>query len=110
MAVTVKEKIVRKSLRVIEKQIVTIDYILSANPLSKICDGRNAAHEILVKHKGDYPTIAKLIEPLAREEKQLFALAKKQQDSVKLIEDKVRLESEKVSLSNELYMIERKKM
>lgn len=102
----IKEKIIKETQARIEKRLVKIKGILDANPLSEICELRIKALEIMIEHKGDYNKIGELIGPMAKEEKRLFALAKKQsKDSMKLIDEQVKLKNELYDLSNELYQI-----
>ena len=104
---TIKEKIVRKTISEVNDRIVEIDRILYANPLSDICQLRIKAQEIMDDNGNDYVKIAKLIKPLERKEKELFKIAKKQNtDSVDLIDEKVKLKSELLDLKSELYWIE----
>ena len=103
----IKEKVIREAITRIEKRLVKVKGLLNANPLSEICDLRIKAQEIMKEHKGDYAKIGKLIEPLAKEEKRLFAVAKKQTDSNKLIDEQVKLQVELGELNNELYYMTR---
>lgn len=103
----IKEKVLRETKARIEKRLAEVKELLDANPLSEICDLRIKAQEILKKHKGDYAKIGELIEPLAKEEKRLFALAKKQTNSNKLIDEQVNLQVELAEINNEIYYMTR---
>lgn len=108
---TTKEKVIKQSIKQIEKQIKEIDFILNANPLSEICKIRQEAQKLLdenksVEQRTSDDFIAK-IEVLSNREKEQFALAQKGKDSIKLIDKKVKLEFELSDLRTELYHIER---
>lgn len=103
---TTKEKIVRRAIAVNRKKIERIKYLLSANPVGRICELRIEAGKLLGKHGDDYATIAKLIKPLAEEEKLMLDIAEKQKDMAKLIESQVAIEHELYELGRELYYIE----
>jgi len=104
----IKIQVINESIRRIEKRVAKIKCIIYANPLGGIIECRKKANEIIIRHKGDYPTIAKQIDQLAKEEKRLFALSKKQKDTNKLIQEQVKLESELSELNNELWLIDMK--
>lgn len=104
---TIKEKVVTESIKRAKSEIEKIDLILNANPLGRVCEIRIEAQKILHKHGNDNATIAKLLKPMAIEEKKMFLLYEKQKDMVKLIDRKVHLEHELYELGNELYIIER---
>lgn len=107
---SVKERVIKESIKRIEKRIAEIDGIMGANPLSEICEGRIKAQAILKEHKGDYEKIGKLIGPLADREKYLFKLAKKQNtNTFKFIDEKVDLQCELGELHNEKYFLDLKR-
>ena len=87
----------------LEKRLEKVKELMDANPLGRIIEIRQEAHEILEANKGEHEKIAQLIEPLAKEEKEMFALAEKQKDSIKLVDERVRLESEIYELRSEIY-------
>jgi hypothetical protein len=105
---TVKEKIVKKSIAVIEKRLAAIKQIQDARPLSKIIELHQQAKAIVDEHDKDYQTIADLIKPLANEEKKQRLLMKKQQN-MKLWDEQFKLESELQELKHELFTINMKK-
>jgi len=110
---TTKEKVIRESIERNTKRLNKIKTLLEANPLSRICELRMEAKKLLDENQGiekrtSNDFVAK-IDKLAKEEKKMFALAKKQKDSAKLIDEQVKLEMELSDLNNELYFIERRR-
>lgn len=107
---TTKEKVIKESIERNTKRLNEIKTLLEANPLSRICELRMEAKKLLDENQGvekrtSNKFVAK-IDKLAREEKKMFALAKKQQNSAQLIDEQVKLEMELGDLNNELYFIE----
>lgn len=104
---TTKEKVIRESIKRVTKQINKINLILNANPLSDIIklrrDTLNNAKEFQ-NHEKALVFINKAI----KKEKELIRIAKKQQNSIKLINEKVKLELELSDLNGELWHIERR--
>ncbi len=115
MTMTTKEKILRKSIAYNEKRIKAIDEILDANPLHDICDIRIEAQSLLKEWKDSDPgerrkEIDEKIGKLAKREKELFKLSKRQRVSgMKLHDEKCKLSFELTELHNELWHIERRK-
>ena len=110
---TTKEKVIKESIKRNTKRLNEIKAILDASPLSRICELRMEAKKLFDENQGiekrtSNEFIAK-IDKLAKEEKKMFALAKKQQCSAKLINEQVNLEVELSDLNNELYLIERRR-
>jgi len=110
---TTKEKVIKESIERNTKRLNEIKTLLEANPLSRICELRMEAKKLLDENKGiekrtSSDFVAK-IDKLAKEEKKMFALAKKQQNSSNLIDEQVKLEMELGDLNNELYFIERRR-
>jgi hypothetical protein len=97
----------KKELDLVKKKRTEIKAIMDARPISRLIEIRQEAHEIMVAHEGDYTKIAKLIEPLAEEEKKMRALANKQKNSLKLCDKLVDLEMDIHDLSNALWRAER---
>ena len=106
---TIKEKIVRQAITKVRKKIEQVKFLLSANPLGRICEIRIEAQKILEKHGNDNATILELLKPLAAEEKKMFLLEEKQKNTIWLIEKQVALEHELSELGRELYSIERRR-
>lgn len=110
---TTKEKVIKESIKRNTKRLNEIKTLLDTSPLSCICELRMEAQKLLDENQGiekrtSNEFVAK-IDKLAKEEKKMFALAKKQQDSAKLIDEQVKLEMELSDLNNELYFIERRR-
>lgn len=108
---TVKLQIIKKSIASCDKKIAKIRELMNANPASEIIDGRRKFQQIVTENKGDHDKIAELLQPLAKREKELFAIAKKQKGMHKdgrEIDQLVALESERKDLSNELYYTEKR--
>jgi len=100
---TVKEKIIRKSIKAIEVELKKVNYIMKANPIIDII---NLEAETIETAKKMPPFKAiKYLKERIKKRNELLALAKKQTNSVKLIEKKVKLGRELNDLQNELYLI-----
>lgn len=109
---TTKEKVVRASIKKASKRLNNINYILSATPLSDILQLSKKMKELLDKCKTiEERTSDEFVEKIgkmAKEEKRLIALAKKQQNTNKLIEEAVRIKMELSELKTELWAIQRR--
>ena len=107
MTSTILEKTIRNSIKQIKNELEKIDYVLNANPLSDIIQ---LERDTILKAK-EMPNKEALayVKSMIKKRDSLFALAKKQRDSVKLISRKVKLQSELNDLTNELFHIERTK-
>jgi hypothetical protein len=79
-----------------EKRLAKIDEILNANHLSKVIELRRKANEIIQKHDDkQWSTIAKLIEPLAKEEKrQMAAFNRQNKNHNRLFQEQLRIDSD----------------
>jgi len=97
----------KTELKKVEKRIAVVDQIMSANPLGRVIEIRKEASLILGNHKGNHDKIARLLKPLANEEKQMMSLSKKQLQP-KWIDEMVKLKSEEGNLINSIYYEERK--
>lgn len=108
-----KERVIRKSIEQVEKELEEINFILQSNPLSEICKIRIEAQKLLEENKSveqrTSNSFIEKIEELSKREKEQFVLAEKGKDSIKLINKKVDLECELSDLNTELYYIEIKK-
>lgn len=108
---TTKEKILNESIEIVSKRIAEIKSIIDANPLSDICRLRIEGQQLLDENKGNQRLSKEFgdkISAMAKKEKQLFALAKKQKNTVKLIDELVKLESELSEYESELWNMVRK--
>jgi hypothetical protein len=107
---TTKERITRQSFKEVSERLTEIDAILNANPLSDICELRMKAQKafngMVDKARLEF---LEQIKEWAIEEKRLFALAKKQENTIQLIDEKVKLQMEQCDLNNEIFYIERHK-
>lgn len=110
---SIKEQVINESIDRINHRIQEIDDMLEANPLTEICQLRITFKRLLDNNKTleerTSPDFVKTIKILAAKEKELFKIAKKQQeqDSCKLIKEKVKLEMELSDLNHELYFLQR---
>lgn len=107
---TTKEKVIKESIDRNTKRLNEICSLLDANPLSRVIEIRTEAKKLFEENKGiEKRTSSEFvtkIDKLANEEKRMFELAEKQQDSIKLIDEKVKIEMELSDLNKELYYIE----
>lgn len=106
---TTKEKVIIESISRIKRELDGIDEILNANPLSEIIKLRQKAAEITEGEKWRDKSVFAELNEMGKEEKRLFALAKKQQNTNELIDRKVKLEMELSDLNSELYFINYRK-
>jgi hypothetical protein len=103
----IKERVFRESIARAEKRIKKIKEILEAKPISEIISLREKAREIQITHKEDHKKILELIDPLAKKEKKLIALMKRQhRDYIKLSDEQFELMCELEELKHELFVIE----
>lgn len=101
---TMMVKVLNETIAMCEKRVSEIKDILDADPITTVIAGRQQAQAIMEKHKGDYATIARLIDPLAKAEKKAFAAFEKQKKSCELIDEQVKLEFEAQQCRNELWI------
>lgn len=92
----------------LEKRVARLKAIIYAKPATRIIEIRREAAQIMEKHWPDHVTVAKLTEPLRQEEKRMFAIHKKQKNSIKLIDEQIDAEADIARLRSELYWEERK--
>lgn len=105
---TTKEKVIRESIKRIAKKINGIRKILDANPLSEIIElERKTIHE--AKQLKNPVEALRLITEAMNKKAELMKVAKKQQNSIKLINEKVKLEFELSDLNMELWHIQIKR-
>lgn len=105
---TTKENIVRSAIKSVSKKIASTRELMAANPIGEIIALRKKAYEIMKEHGSDHKTIARLIEPLGKEEKHWLRIAEKQKDFIKLCDKLVSLEAELYDLNTELYCINKR--
>ena len=106
---TTKEKIIRKSIKEVTKELAELKDLIYSSPLIEIIEIRKKAQTLLessTKGRTSEEFLGK-IKVLATKEKSLFKKAKKQENSVELIDRQVKLEFELTDLNHELYFITR---
>ena len=103
------ERALKTEIAKLEKRLTQIKQIIDATPASRILELRREAAKIMEQHWPDHVATAKLIEPLAAEEKRMFAIAKKQKNLIKLIDEEVRIEMEIGDLRKRLFWEEKKR-
>jgi hypothetical protein len=99
-------KALKCELSKVEKRLGKVVAVMDANPIARIIELKEEAQRILEENKGDYQKVAKLILPLEKEEKEMFALSQKQ-IGMELVNKRVDLESDKHDLINAIYYAER---
>lgn len=87
----------------LEKRVERLKAIIYASPATRILQIRREAAQIMEKHWPDHVTISKLLEPRQQEEKRMLAIAKKQKNSIKLIDEQVKIEFEIRDLKDKLF-------
>ena len=106
---TTKEKVVRESIKRIERRIKKIDDILNAEPLQEIINIRKEAQRLIKSDLSPHEQVKKISELQKRETKQRNIFEMQQKKYTKLISEKGELTFELYDLKNELYLIERQK-
>tara|TARA_R110000850_G_scaffold263903_1_gene392801 strand:+ start:297 stop:632 length:336 start_codon:yes stop_codon:yes gene_type:complete len=105
---SIKEKVIKESIRRIENRSEKLNLMILSNPLADLIKTRWEAVEIIEKYKGDYKKIATLIAVLAKKEKKLFKFSESQsKNSNKWIDEKVKIDFELGQLKTELYYIKK---
>ena len=110
---TIKEQVVRESIARVNMRLCEINNILDATPLIDILNLRKEVQDLLDKNPKFEQRVANemlaKIEEYSKKEKELFAVAKIQQEkSIELLEEKAHLTIELGDLNGELYFIELK--
>ncbi len=103
--ITVKEKIVRTTIKRIENRLVKLKAISDARPLCDLIQLRKETNEKLKDTTLITRQTLEILGPAAREEKRLLALSDKQFD-IKLIDEEVRITAELHDLQNKLFYIQ----
>lgn len=96
-------RVLKAEIAKLEKRVERLEAIIYASPATRILEIRREAAQIMEKHWPDHVTVAKLIEPLRHEEKRMFAIVKKQKNSIKLIDEQVQIEFEIRDLRDKLF-------
>src|ERR1035437_187550 len=110
---TTEEKIIRKSIEKINKRLHDINVILDAAPLLEIIEIRKEAQDFLnanptIDQRTSKQALYKINE-LSKKEKEMFEIANKQKNTVKMLEEKTKLTMELSDLKNRLFFIEMRK-
>ncbi len=108
ITMTTKEKVVRESIRRIQKRIAKVDELLAENPYEELIQVNREFNECMQSGNFNEAALKKSGE-LAERYKQLMARAKKISKpgySIKLIDEKAQLNSELSALASELSIIE----
>jgi hypothetical protein len=100
---TVKEQIIRKTIKEINKRLEKIDFILDARPLSDLIKLEDETIKTAKKMTGE--KAVEYIDQQIKKKNALLRLAKKQIGMTGLIDQKVKLMGELTILKNELYYI-----
>lgn len=112
-AMTTKERIIRQAITDVTDKIKSLEFLLTATPLTEICSIRREANKLLDENPTtEQRTSSDFMRKwliLANAEKEQFAIAEKQKNSSKLTKQLVDLQSELSDLQRELYYIETKK-
>lgn len=106
---TTKEKVIAESIKRIEREICKINDILDARPLLEIIRLQQEALTLVRGSKFGDKNVLKELDRMAAEEKKHRVIAKKQRNSVKLIERKVKLEMELSDLHSEQFFMNMRK-
>ena len=96
----------KTELSKVEKKLNKVKGIIDADPIKRIFEIRREAQFVSEDHAGDSAKIMALIAPLAKEEKAMFSLSKKQ-TKPGLVDDRITLEREEQKLIEKIYHAER---
>jgi hypothetical protein len=105
---TTQEAIIKRSIKVLERKIKSMESILSANPIGDLIQLRIHFQDMRRKHNDDWKSkeFREFVGAAAEKEKKLKALAEKQQNRSEMISELVKLREEVSNLKRELYYIE----
>lgn len=100
---TVKEQIIRRTIKEINKRLEKIDFILDATPLSDLIK----LEDETIKTAKKLPSEKAItyLDQQIKKKNALLRLAKKQIRMTELINQKVKLMGELTTLNNELYFM-----
>ena len=105
----IKEKIILQSIKEVTNEISKIDHILKATPLIDIIKIERETIETVKKMRSGSKDALAYLETNIKKRNALFRLAKKQKNSIALIEQKAKLSIELCDLNNELWRIVQKR-
>lgn len=106
---TVKESLIRKSIKQIQRKLEDINAILDANPVAEIIKIRREAQTLLdttTYHDQLTDEFLQKLKQLGERERRQFAISRK--CPLKLVNKKVKLTIELDNLNRELFFITRK--
>lgn len=105
---TTQEGIIKRSIKVLNIKIKSLEEILNANPVGELIQLRIDFQAMVKKHDNDWKSkeLREFVEKAAVEEKKLKALAEKQQNTCEMISKLVKLKEEVSSMNRELFYIE----
>ena len=110
---TTKEKVIKKSIVIIEKRLKKLNDIMNASPASDIIDVRKEAQKLLEDNKGVDKRTSKefmsKIEALSKREKEAWKMVNKQKNWDKDSTEMSKLSIELTELKTELWYINRSK-
>jgi len=108
---TTKEKVIKKSIVIIEKRLKKLNDIMNASPASDIIDVRKEAQKLLEDNKGVEKRTTKefmlKIEVLSKREKEAWKMVERQKNWDKYSTEMSKLSIELTELKNELWYINR---
>ena len=105
----IKEKIILQSIEEVTNEISKIDHILKATPLIDMIKIERETIERVKKMRAGSKEALACLETNIKKRNALRRLAKKQENSIALIEQKAKLSLELCDLNNELYCIVQKR-
>lgn len=105
---TTQEAIIKRSIKVLERKIKSMEEILNANPIGELIQLRIDFQAMVKKHNNDWKSkeLREFVEKAAVKEEKLKALAEKQQNTSEMISELVKLRQEVSSLNSELFYID----
>ena len=105
---TTQEAIIKRSIKVLNRKIKSMEEILNANPIGELIQLRIDFQAMHKKHNGDWKSkeLRGFVEMAAVKEEKLKALAEKQQNTSEMISELVQLKSQADDLNRELFYID----
>lgn len=107
-----KEKLLRREVKKLEKEIKNIDFLISASPFTEIVNIRKEAQKLLDKNEGwenrTKPEFMSKIVEFAEKEKYWFGIREKQKNTLQLMDKKLELVNALSEMKMDLYHIDRK--
>lgn len=105
---SIKDRLTEKAIGILERKIRNIRSLLNATPIQEIIMLRIEFKELLKKHDNNILSkdVKEFIDRAAKEEKKLFAVAKKQENTSSLISELVKYEMELSEIRQEICLKE----